>query len=112
LVEGTPDILCSCEHVGRARYSPAVCLGCQVKEINGSPNPKHIRTSYVERQDLTMRLSMRRFTRLTNAFSQKVENHTAAVALYFMYYNSGREHQKLRVTRAMEAGVAAHVWTV
>jgi IS1 family transposase len=94
------------------RYSPAVCLGCKVEEVTGSPDPKHISTSYVERQNLTMRMSMRRFTRLTNAFSKKVENHAAAVALYFMYYNFGRVHQTLRVTPAMEAGVANHVWSV
>jgi hypothetical protein len=94
------------------RYSPAVCLGCKVENVTGDPNPKHISTSYVERQNLTMRMSMRRFTRLTNAFSKKVENHAAAVALYFMYYNFGRVHQTLRVTPAMEAGIANHVWTV
>jgi IS1 family transposase len=94
------------------RYSPAVCLGCDVKEITGSPDPKHISTSYVERQNLTMRMSMRQFTRLTNAFSKKVENHAAAIALYFMYYNFGRIHQTLRVTPAMEAGIAQHVWSV
>ena len=70
-----------------------------------SPNPKHISTSYVERQNLTMRMHMRRFTRLTNGFSKKVENHAHAVALHFMYYNFGRVHQTLRVTPAMEAGV-------
>ena len=75
-------------------------------------DPKHISTSYVERSNLTMRMSMRRFTRLTNAFSKKVENHAATVALYFMYYNFVRVHQTLRVTPAMEAGVTDHVWTV
>ena len=75
-------------------------------------NPKHISTSYVERQNLTMRMSMRRFTRLTNAFSKKVENHAAAVALYFMYYNFARVHQTLRVTPAIEAGIADHVWSI
>ncbi len=94
------------------RYSPAVCLGTKVEEITGSPNRKHISTSYVERQNLTMRMSMRRFTRLTNGFSKKVENHAAAIALYFMYYNFGRVHQTLRVTPAMEAGVASHVWSI
>jgi len=94
------------------RYSPAICLGCKVETIAGDPNPKHISRSYVERQNLTMRMSMRRFTRLTNAFSKKVENHAAAVALYFMYYNFGRVHQTLRVTPAMEAGVANHVWSI
>ncbi len=94
------------------RYSPAVCLGCKSDVVSGTPDPKHISTSYVERQNLTMRMSMRRFTRLTNAFSKKVENHAAAVALYFMYYNFGRVHQTLRVTPAMEAGVTGHVWSV
>ncbi len=94
------------------RYSPPVCLGCESKVVTGSPDPKHVSTSYVERQNLTMRMSMRRFTRLTNAFSKKLENHTAAVALYFMWYNFGRVHQTLRVTPAMAAGVSAHVWTV
>lgn len=94
------------------RYSPPVCLGCKSEIVSGSPDAKHISTSYVERQNLTMRMSMRRFTRLTNAFSKKVENHAAAVALYFMWYNFGRVHQTLRVTPAMEAGVADHVWTV
>lgn len=97
---------------GEKRYSPAVCIGCKAEEITGSPNPKHVSTSYVERQNLTMRMSMRRFTRLTNAFSKKVENHAAAVALYFMFYNFGRVHQTLRVTPAMEAGVANHVWSI
>ncbi len=94
------------------RYSPAVCLGTKVEELTGNPNPKHISTSYVERQNLTMRMFLRRFTRLTNAFSKKVENHAAAIALYFMYYNFGRVHQTLRVTPAMEAGVSSHVWSI
>lgn len=76
------------------------------------PDPKHISTSYVERQNLTMRMSMRRFTRLTNAFSKKLENHAAMVSLYFMYYNFARVHQTLRVTPAMEAGVANHAWSI
>ena len=100
------------EPSGEKRYSPAVCIGVHQELITGSPNPKHISTSYVERHNLTMRMSMRRFTRLTNAFSKKVENHAAAVAVYFMYYNFGRVHQTLRVTPAMEAGVTDHVWTV
>jgi IS1 family transposase len=94
------------------RYSPATCLGCEVKTISGDPNPKHISTSYVERQNLTMRMHMRRFTRLTNAFSKKVENHAFNVALHFMYYNFGKVHQTLRVTPAMEAGVSDHVWSI
>lgn len=96
---------------GDGRYSPAECIGCKKVEVNGDPDPKHISTSFVERQNLTMRMSIRRFTRLTNAFSRKIENHAAMVALYFMYYNFGRVHQTLRVTPAMEAGVAGHVWS-
>jgi hypothetical protein len=93
------------------RYSPAKCLGCEVKNVSGDPNPKHISTSYVERQNLTMRMHMRRFTRLTNAFTKKVENHAHSVALHFMYYNFAKVHQTLRVTPAIEAGVANHVWS-
>jgi len=78
----------------------------------GKPKRSLISTSYVERQNLTMRMSMRRFTRLTNAFSKKLENHAATVALYFMYYNFARVHQTLRVTPAMEAGIADHVWSI
>jgi len=78
----------------------------------GDPDPKHISTSYVERQNLTMRMSMRRFTRLTNGFSKKVENHAYAVAIHYMHYNFVRIHKTLRVTPAMEAGLAEHVWTI
>lgn len=95
-----------------ARYSPPKCLGCKTEVITGSPDPSHINTSYVERSNLTMRMSMRRFTRLTNAFSKKVENHSAALALYFMYYNFGRVHQTLRVTPAMQAGISDRVWGI
>jgi IS1 family transposase len=94
---------------GQKRYSPADCTGCRRVRVSGDPDMAHVSTSFVERQNLTMRMSMRRFTRLTNAFSKKVENHEAAVALYFMWY--GRIHQTLRVTPAMEAGVSDHVWT-
>jgi IS1 family transposase len=94
------------------RYSPARCIGCDMKVVSGNPDPKHISTSFVERQNLSMRMSIRRFTRLTNAFSKKVENHAAAVAIWFMYYNFCRVHQTLRVTPAMEAGISDHVWTV
>jgi len=94
------------------RYSPAQCIGCDRKRVEGNPDPRHISTSFVERQNLTMRMSMRRFTRLTNAFSKKIENLEAAVALHFMWYNFGRIHQSLRVTPAMEAGVTDHVWSV
>jgi hypothetical protein len=88
-----------------------VCIGTKQELVTGAPDPRHISTSYVERQNLTMRMSMRRFTRLTNAFSKKVENH-AAVALYFMWYNFGRIHQTLRVTPAMEAGLTNRVWEI
>jgi IS1 family transposase len=94
------------------RYSPGVCIGTESCVIAGNPDPKHISTSYVERQNLTMRMSIRRFTRLTNAFSKKFENHCHAVAIYFAYYNFCRIHQTLRVTPAMEAGLTDHVWTV
>lgn len=83
-----------------------------MKVVSGNPDPKHISTSYVERQNLTMRMSMRHFTRLTNAFSKKIDNHAHAVALHFMYYNFCRVHQTLRVTPAMEAGLTDHVWTL
>lgn len=94
------------------RYSPAKCIGCDMKVVSGNPDPKHVSTSYVERQNLSMRMSIRRFTRLTNAFSKKVENHAAAVALWFTYYNFCRIHQTLRVTPAMEAGLVDHVWSL
>jgi IS1 family transposase len=94
------------------RYSPAVCTGCDRQIITGTPDREHISTSYVERQNLTMRMQMRRFTRLTNAFSKKVENHCAAIALHFLHYNFCRIHQTLRVTPAMEAGITDHLWTV
>jgi IS1 family transposase len=94
------------------RYSPGECIGVEKKIWNGNPDPRHISTSFVERQNLTMRMSMRRFTRLTNAFSKKVENHEAAIALHFMHYNFCRVHKTLRVTPAMEAGLADHIWEI
>jgi len=97
---------------GEKRYSPAICGSCESHPVEGNPDPKHINTSYVERQNLSMRMSMRRFTRLTNAFSKKVENHAAAIALYFMWYNFGRVHQTLKTTPAVKAGVADHIWSV
>lgn len=94
------------------RYSPATCIGCDMKTVSGVPDPKHVSTSFVERQNLSMRMGMRRFTRLTNAFSKKVENHAHAVALYLLHYNFCRVHKTLRVTPAMEAGLATHVWSL
>lgn len=93
-----------------ARYSPPVCIGALASDITGKPEVEHFSTSYVERQNLTMRMQMRRFTRLTNGFSKKVENHAAAIALHFMHYNYCRIHQTLRITPAMAAGVSDHVW--
>lgn len=94
------------------RYSPAECIGCETSIISGNPKPQHISTSYVERQNLTMRMGMRRFTRLTNGFSKKIENHFYAVAIHFMHYNFCRIHKSLRVTPAMEANVTDHVWSI
>ncbi len=94
------------------RCSPAVCTGAKKFRIEGRPDPKHLSTSYVERQNLTMRMHMRRFTRLTNGFSKKVENHANAVALHFAYYNFVRIHQTLRTTPAMAAGVSDRLWEV
>ena len=94
------------------RYSPMEVTAEIIDVIEGEPELEHISTSYVERQNLTMRMSMRRFTRLTNGFSKKVENLEAAVALHFMHYNFGRIHKTLRVTPAMEAGVSDHVWSL
>ncbi len=97
---------------GESRYSPATCIGCRTGVLSGNPDPKHISTSYIERQNLSMRMGMRRFTRLTNGFSKKFENHAHQVALYFFHYNFCRVHSTLRVTPAMEAGLTDHVWTL
>jgi len=97
---------------GEARYSPAECIGCRVVEVTGRPDPKHVSTSYVERHNLTIRMQMRRFTRLTNGHSKKIENQGYAFAIHSVYYNFARVHQSLRVTPAMEAGVTDHVWSV
>src|SRR5207248_5590319 len=94
--DGSPNI----------RYSPAVCIGCVRKKVLGNPDPAHVNTSYVERANLTMRMGMRRFTRLTNAFSKKLTNHCAAVAIHFMHYNYCRTHKTLGQTPAMAAGIA------
>ncbi|MBA7482336.1 IS1 family transposase ISNisp5 [subsurface metagenome] len=98
------------------RYSPAKCIGADKRIIQGRPDTAKISTSYVERQNLTMRMCMRRFTRLTNAFSKKLENHVLALALYFMYYNFARPHKSLAnpypATPSMAAGVSDHIWTI
>jgi IS1 family transposase len=94
------------------RYSPAKCNGSKATRITGNPDADHISTSYIERQNLTMRMGIRRFTRLTNAFSKKVENHALHLALHYMYYNFVRIHKTLRVTPAMKAGVTDHLWSI
>jgi IS1 family transposase len=106
---------------GQARYSPAVCTGARVRVDRGDPDPAKISTSYVERQNLTMRMGMRRFTRLTNGFSKKLDNHMAAIAIHFLHYNFARPHLSLSIkdengktikrTPAMAAGIADHIWT-
>lgn len=100
------------DNESESRYSPGEFVSCRAIPMSGDPKPRHISTSFVERQNLTMRMSMRRFTRLTNAFSKKVANLGHAVSLHFMYYNFCRVHQTLRVTPAMEAGITDHVWTI
>lgn len=97
---------------GEKRYSPAECIGARRTRIEGKPDPAHVGTSYAERQNLTMRMHMRRFTRLTNVFSKTVENHMYAVALHFMYYNFVRIHNTLRMTPAMAASVTDRLWEV
>ena len=96
----------------KGKYSPAECIGTQKYHIEGEPDMKHVSTSYVERNNLTMRMHMRRFTRLTNGFSKKVENHAYAVALHMMYYNFVRLHSKLRTSPAMAAGVSTKLWEI
>jgi IS1 family transposase len=97
---------------GEHRYSPAEVVSTEVVPVAGDPDPKNICTSHIERQNLTMRMQMRRFTRLTNGFSKKWENHWAALCLWFAFYNFCRVHSKLRVTPAMASGVTDHIWTV
>jgi IS1 family transposase len=96
---------------GQKRYSPAECVGTKKNTISGNPDKKHVSTSYSERQNLNIRMGNRRFTRLTNAFSKKIENHEHSMAFYFMHYNFVRIHQTLRVTPAMEAGVSNKLWS-
>jgi IS1 family transposase len=97
---------------GEKRYSPAECIGAVKHRVEGNPDPKHVSTSYAERQNLTLRMSSRRFTRLTNAFSKKLENHALSVALHYMHYNFCRIHKTLRVTPAMAAGVTDRLMSV
>jgi len=96
---------------GPGRYSPAECVGIRKERVEGNPAAKHVSTSYVERQNLTMRMSMRRFTRLTNAFSKKLDNHIHALSLYFVFYNFCRIHKTLKVSPAMAAGVTDRLWS-
>jgi hypothetical protein len=94
------------------RYSPGSCIGCDMKVVSGNPDPKHVSTRHVERHNLTMRMSMRRFTWLTNAFSKKIENNIHTVAIHAVHYNFGRIHKTLRITPAMAAGLSDHVWSL
>jgi IS1 family transposase len=103
---GTPQV------EAKRRYSPAVCVGATKNVVCGSPELRDVSTSHVERANLTMRMGMRRFTRLTNGFSKKIEMHMHAVSLHFMHYNFARIHKTLKVTPAMEAGIATHVWSI
>jgi IS1 family transposase len=100
------------QHDAAGRYSPSPMIETIIKIRDGRPDMRHISTSFVERQNLTIRMAIRRFTRLTNAFSKKLDNHKAACALHFAYYNFCRIHKTLRVTPAMEAGITDHIWTV
>ena len=95
---------------GQRRYSPADCVGARKIPVAGNPDPKHVSTSYVERQNLSIRMGNRRMTRLTNAFSKNAENHAHMMAIYFMHYNFVRIHQTLRITPAMAAGVTSKLW--
>ncbi len=100
------------DHEGQRRYSPPECVACDRVNIIGDPDPKHVSTSFIERQNLTMRMGMRRFTRLTNAFSKKAENHAAAVSLHVMHYNFARVYRTLKTSPAVAAGVGDHVWSI
>jgi IS1 family transposase len=97
---------------GAARYSPAKCIGCDIKEVSGRPDPEHVSTSFVERQNWTVRTNMRRYTRLSNGFSRKMENHAAATALNYFAYNFIKIHRTLRTSPAMAAGVTDRLWSV
>ena len=97
---------------GQRRYSPAKCIGCEIKAVTGAPDPDHISTSYIERHNLTVRMANRRFTRLTNGFSKKVENHAAQIAIFMTVYNFHRKHMTLGTTPAVKAGIADHIWSI
>ncbi|MDE3195731.1 MAG: DDE-type integrase/transposase/recombinase, partial [Acidobacteriota bacterium] len=97
---------------GEKRYSPAICTSCESKAVTGRPDPEHINTSYIERSNLTIRMMNRRFTRLTNAFSRKLENHAAQIAIFMVVYNFARKHMTLGTTPAVKAGIADHVWPI
>ena len=97
---------------GEKRYSPAECIGCHKHRVEGDPDPKHVSTSFAERNNLNVKMHSRRMTRLTNAFSKKVDNHAHAMALHFMYYNFVRIHKTLRTTPAMAAGVTKRLWEI
>lgn len=97
---------------GETRYSPAECIGCEKRAISGNPNPRRVSTSYVERSNLSIRMGLRRYTRLTNGHSKKLENHCAALAIFFMHYNFARVHSTIRCSPAMAAGVTPHLWSV
>lgn len=97
---------------GETRYSPAECIGCEKRAISGNPDPKRVSTSYVERANLSMRMGLRRYTRLTNGHSKKLENHCAALAIFFMHYNFARIHSTIRCSPAMAAGVTPHLWSI
>jgi IS1 family transposase len=97
---------------GETRYSPAECIGCEKRAVSGNPNPRRVSTSYVERSNLSMRMGLRRYTRLTNGHSKKLENHCAALAIYFMHYNFARIHSTIRCSPAMAAGVTPHLWSI
>jgi IS1 family transposase len=97
---------------GQRRYSPAACISCESKAIVGAPNPEYISTSYIERHNLTVRMSNRRFTRLTNGFSKKIENHEAQIAIFMVVYNFHRKHMTLGTTPAIKSGIADHIWSI
>ena len=97
---------------GQKRYSPAICNGCEKTTVTGSPDPRQISTSYVERQNLNMRMGMRRFTRLTNAFSKRIENHVHSLAIFHVHHNFVRVHQTLKTTPAIAAGLSQKAWTI